>query len=252
MKMRLEDFRKADCNLFRLPPVDLSDIREEIDRAIIEAWRNQNSAQGAVDSILGNNKILGTLTEKITESLEFQRKVGAENITQEAKETISVYKDEQKQRLRTVDATIGIEAKDKGKTAYKKTEELLERTRAYDVTQANLEAARARINERIAALGGAKSIEAVLDISDRLITEPCESPEKENLENKTEGKTPASNLGGAKPEVISTNANEGAKVPGNQDYSQKSSQDYSNSTKPVGRGKRIMKKIWSVLNYKIW
>jgi hypothetical protein len=169
--MRIYDFRKADCRLFRTPPVDLTDVKEGIENAIMEAWRNQNSAQGIVDQILDDSKIIQNLSSQIRENLAFQRKVQLDKIKLTEKERTSQYQKEQNSRLESFQQAMGQEIQTRQQTAYQKEAELTARSKTYDATQASLEETRRKIRERMDALGGIKTAEKILEINDLLLDE---------------------------------------------------------------------------------
>lgn len=218
--MELNDFRKADCRLFRVPPIDFSSVEGSIETALIEAWKNQSSAGNAIGSITENKGIIKNLSEQISESLEFQRRIALERVTKQEAERVRAYQEEQRAKMASVEQTIGYRAGEKLAELKAKEADLSGRRKSYDASQYSLEQTRFKIRERLDSIGSDKSVEVLLKMNESLLDETPTEQKKD--ERKTE--TPA--------------------------YTEP--KNYQTNPKPASRGRRIVKKIWEVLNYKIW
>jgi hypothetical protein len=224
--MELKDFRKADCTLFRLPPLDLSGVEEAITQTLLDAWQNQQSAGGVIGSITDNKKIINNLTAQISENLKFQRKAALEKIQRQEEASVASYETEQKKRIDFIEQKAGAESASMLDYIKRQNAELTARRKSYDATQASLEQTRERINQQLASMGNKKSIDAFVKMNEDLLgdEDPNKIAEKTNPERNSD-----SQISGSYSPV-----------------------GYQTPAKKVSRGKRALKKIWEVLNYKIW
>lgn len=230
--MELNDFKKADCRLFRVPPIDFSGVEETIETAIFEAWKNQGRASNAVDSITGNRTILGNLTNQISESLGFQRRVGLEKVEKQEAEKVAWYQQIQREKINSVEQTVGYQAKLKQEELARKADELFGKRKTYDASQASLEQTRYRIQQRMSSLGEQKAVDAFILMNEAILEDPVPKTKTHPEQTKTE-----------LPTYNPQNPSQSSANP---------AQTYTAPAKPISRGKRIIKKIWGVLNYKIW
>ena len=78
--MQIEDFRLADCRLFRLPRVDFSRVQHVIENAVVNTWTKNGTAGAALDSLLSNEEIYNALAAQLRVSLGFQREQSLQNL----------------------------------------------------------------------------------------------------------------------------------------------------------------------------
>ena len=78
--MNTDDYRLADCTLFRQPPVDVSKISEALEIILVQEWQRGNSVHGAVERALEDDKIVDALTEQIAPNLDFQRETALQEV----------------------------------------------------------------------------------------------------------------------------------------------------------------------------
>ena len=71
--MKLVYYQKADCTLFRLPPLDLSVADSKIELAFVNAWQQGRSIDNALNSVLSDQTLVGALVSQLEENLRFQQ-----------------------------------------------------------------------------------------------------------------------------------------------------------------------------------
>ena len=181
--MRLSDYRLADCALFRIPPIDFSNIDEVIKRAMVDAWKNGSSATNAVDAILNDYSIIEQLSEQIAENLEFQKDAALDKLDYQQKKAIAAEEFEKEQVLFEIEQTLGKEVADKERAKRDADSKVDSSNKAYTAAQARLNEMRARIEEKLQAVGGREAYEKLMRINDAL-QDGYSGPEKKKAKRK--------------------------------------------------------------------
>jgi len=157
--MNLEDFRLADCSLFRTPPIDVTAVQRALENALVDAWKQGYSADQALSNVLDNQQIIGSLAEKVSGSLEFQRETALQGAKASEEQVLARYETERQARLQEVATLMETERK---KQTYEKTSETLVRTNSsYSASQQKLEEMRARVRERLKEVGGVSGFQTL-------------------------------------------------------------------------------------------
>jgi hypothetical protein len=215
--MKLEDFRQADCRLFRVPAIDISSIEGAIETAIVNSWRGgYANAHDAVNGVINNSAIVKNITQQIGESLSFQRENAEREIEAAKTGKISQYEQEQNARVRAIEEDTSKEIGYARKSLKQTQKKLEEKSRTYDAFQASLEERRAKIKQKLSEIGGEEAVETLFRLNQDLL-DPVDKPVREN---KT--------------------------------YTESIPQKKYSIPRAESRTKRVAKKIWSVLNYRIW
>ena len=81
--INVKRYARADCTLFRIPPVDVSSVGSIIEKALVQAWEQGTSADYALNSLLSEGSITAKLAQQIAQSLQFQRQRGLEAVDEE-------------------------------------------------------------------------------------------------------------------------------------------------------------------------
>lgn len=238
--MKVDDYRLADCALFRIPAVDVSEIDSSVEQALVDAWKNGYGVDSAVSDILNNDSLVGTLENQIADNLAFQRQKALDKVKNQAQSRIDSYEESRKRRLDDIDSTLGADAEKKEaemKVAY---EELTTKHKTYNAAQAHLEKMRAEVNSKLEEIGGREGFEAVLEINEAITEDKpvkYEAPKKvkkalDIVEEKAPAKIPKVTEKGLEKKVEVVEEDQGI--------------IHDLFTYDIG------KPIWKVLNYKLW
>ena len=166
--MEIDDFLKADCNLFLVPPVDVTTVATLIDRAVLQAWQQGSSAQKTLEALSTNSEILGTVTAQVEKNLEFQKQTALQNLEAKAQQAIGQYQEESKLKAAQVEATTGVEAKLQAAEFQAKEQSWQQEHQSYSIAQRRLEEARSRIRKRLGEVGGTVGYQKLVDIEQKL------------------------------------------------------------------------------------
>ncbi len=255
--MRLDDYRLADCTLFRLPPVDASTVDDAVQKAIFEAWQRGMSAQNAIDSVLSDKKIVGALAEQVAPNLEFQQQNAFDEIYRKLDEKRAEYekwKDEQLQRMNN---GIGAEVEKKQEEWQKANAAFLEKYKGYNAAQAQLEMLRTRVRERLEKIGGAEKYAKLLEINQAVMSDSPYQPAvgREPLYDQPNNVLEKTSLPADVKTSPQVDANKARAIVNKKpidllnDKTEKSAiKDIPEIPKPKG----FFGRVWEVLNYKIW
>ena len=166
--MEIDDFLKADCNLFLVPPVDVTAVAILIDRAVLQAWQQGSSAQKTIESLGTNLEILNTVAAQVEKNLEFQKQTALGNLEEKAQQAIGKYQAESKLKAAQVEATKGVEAKLQAAEFQAKEQSWQQEHQSYSIAQRRLEEARSRIRRRLGEVGGTVGYQKLVDIEQKL------------------------------------------------------------------------------------
>lgn len=190
--MKIKDYRLADCTLFRLPPMDFSAVDKSIENALIEAWKNDNSASNTVDNIVNSSQIVEKLMNQIMQNLEFQKKAELSGADVNHKNAVESYVQQKEVTLRKIEETLGIEVSEKEKEMRKHEDELEGHHVNYSASQKRLDELRYRVEEKLKSMGGRERFEKLMQINSELtdnlkVYNPKKSRKKRKYNRKTTG-----------------------------------------------------------------
>ncbi len=166
--MGIEKYRLADCTLFRLPPLDLSDVTDAIEKSLVDAWENGISVGHALDSMLDDNKVVDNLTEQLKASLEFQKENSKRNAHEAAEKRIDEYDSEKEGELKEIEDEYSETKMARRKAAEERRKKREARRAKYKATQKRLEEMRKRIKGKLKKVGGEEGLDALLAIEESL------------------------------------------------------------------------------------
>jgi hypothetical protein len=214
--MNIRDFADADCRLFRIPPIDFSNVAKIIEDTLLDAWQQSNNASYTFSRLVENKDILDRLSPQLQESLRFQRENELRRIQEEEKrkkeELQTRYKGQINEIKSSYDAKIEVSSQ-----AAKKAEGVMQRiSREYSAAQASLEEMRRRIKSQIDDVGGREKLDRLIRINNSLLGEETIPP------------------------VINDTTS----------YSPEVNRQQQEQTPKESRG--FWRKVWRVLNYKVW
>ncbi len=180
--MKLEDYRFANCELFRTPPLDLSVVERAIEEMLLESWKNGGTAGRTISSILENEEVVGKLTDQIAKNLEYQRAKELENLGRRHADKVSGYDEEHARKIQEVEATLGAEEKARRDQLAQLDGTLQQQRQVYTAAQSDLEERRRKIRERLKAMGGREKFETLIKINESLQNP---QPQTQNPEPQT-------------------------------------------------------------------
>ncbi len=247
--MKIEDYKKADCSLFRLPPIDASVVGSAIEVALVKAWENGSSVNSIIENVLNDKKILKQVTEQISENLEFQKVTALRNIDEKKKESIRSYETEGEAKLQQIQESLGNVISEKETGLKKVSQQLSERHSNYNASQKKLEEMRIRIQEKLKGIGGEEGFETLLSIQGLVKKQDKAQsvPQYNNKDEQSYAKEPIYDLGKVIKAVTSEekiNPLEGKTL---EAVVEKAEED----KKKHGKVYRFFKKVWRVLNYEL-
>ncbi len=232
--MKLKDYERVDCDLLRTPPLDLGALEAQVMAGLLTSWQQGASVDDTLNTLLREKKLLEEVGTPLQDALTLQNQVQLEVLEAEKQKQEEIYNaqateesqkitetytnsiEEQKRRLAQAQAA---------KTTYRAQKTAVEN---------DLEQMRQAVQAKLDKLGGARSLQTLLEIDTAL----------------TEGASPSQPLGTkpvALPKIIrakplaperETQAGESAYVP--RTFAEKK------------REQTLVGKVWRVLNYKIW
>jgi len=162
--MKLDDYRDADCRLFRLPPIDTSRIEDLLAQQLVQAWQHGATAQDALQRALNNDELVGSLVGELEEHIGFQQKIETQNVEAEVQANITAYDAEKEQRVAAINQSIAAEKQAK-KDALDSVQGVVdEKRQVYSAEQLRLQEMRERVEAKLRAVGGDKKLEMLLQI----------------------------------------------------------------------------------------
>ena len=256
--MKIDDFTRADCNLFWRPPLDFSKVQQIIEERLIEAWQRGNSASGTLDALVSSREVMGALTSQLSEHLDYQRGVElATAETQREKAVAQVNAQYQAQITQTAQQ-YETQIRTAEADAQAAQEALRLKQEAYSAAQVSLEEMRGRVKSELAQLGGAEGYQKLLQINQAVLGEDAAPAEAVNLEEligeersagaTLEDKTQIS----PPPQPYLSGAGEGPHDAIPETYlEQKRKTQGAPQPSPRKKG-GLWRKVWKALNYELW
>ena len=244
----IEDYRKAQCQLYRLPPIDTSGVEEIIQTTLLEAWKNGENIKNVVNNILQNQQVVSRLSEQVSGNLNFQRIVELQNARDQNKTNLEQYALERQEKLKRVDTFLGSGIVTKYKELGEVSRTFQDAEKDYSVTKRKLEELRARVQERLKQVGGEKGVETLLTINNAVTRQSTYPETKSYTEDKEELYK--------KPEKYS-NEDTSEKIKDALKYAAKDKRlkeklETKIEEEITEEKKGFFRKVWKVLNYKIW
>jgi hypothetical protein len=263
--MKVSEYEKADCTLFRLPPIDVSYATSIIEKILVKTWENGQSVDNAIEGVLSNRTVVDKLTEQISTNLKFQKQTIIKQSEAEAQAKISEYEAAKQEKLTSLQENYSKEKEDEQRKLEEKQKELEERQQSYSASQARLDEMRARVEAKMKRLGGKKGLKKLMTINE--IIEEEKEKTKPAEETKTEEKSsygvtvvkrrkkrerpkhvPYKPPEEKTPEPATASPKETKVSPLEKVVEEEPEEEPKKRGKPY----RFFKKIWEVLNYEVW
>ncbi len=167
--MNIQEFRLANCKLYRTPPLRTDEVEDLIGDVLLQAWKNGTSARGAISQIVKDQGIVNKLGGQISKNMDFQRQAGLRKVEAQTNMRRSMYADAQKQRLAQIESTYGHKA-DETETELQQVQGTYqEKQRVYNAAQAKLDELRSSVQSNLDDLGGDEGIQTLLDINQTIV-----------------------------------------------------------------------------------
>jgi hypothetical protein len=216
--MRIKDYRHADCTLFRIPPIDTSGVDGAIGIALANAWKNKGDLNSTINKILSDKSIFGQLEKQISENLDFQRASAMGTIEARTKRRIQLYEDRRKNAFGKIELKYDTDGKESEMSSL--GNQIDKQRKAYSAAEERLNNIRRIARGRFERLGGEKGYLALMEINDSLTAAKGTQTKKR--------KSREYNLDLLKDKEYT--------LPGEEH----------------GRSYKFFKKVWGVLNYKLF
>ena len=162
--MALQNYKLADCNLFRKPPVDVSTVKSRIEDMLLDAWSAKGNPQEVVSRILNDNSILESLKKQVSGNLGFQRVYGEDKIDEGKDRNLGEHTDVYNAQVKTIESEVDEEEKEREERKREAQDEYDEVNSTHSVAEADLKAMRARVRRNIKNLGGGRSVDTLVEI----------------------------------------------------------------------------------------
>jgi hypothetical protein len=243
MTTYVEDFKYANCKLFRTPPINLKAVQEQINAALLNAWKSGNSLDAAISTVMQDSKVVQTLSNQISTNLGYQRKVGYEHVESESVRRLREFEEAKQKRLQEVDEQMGKKAAQTKEQIETERQKHQQESNVYSQTQGDFEKRRQEIMKKLKEIGGVGGLEAITRVQTELTGKD------------TVAANPLGDLSSKVKEMINEEGydplKEKRKETGKKrDYLDKS---YENTDiRKETRMKRVWEGIKRILFYKIW
>ena len=168
--MKIQDYAKANCDLFRIPPVDFSFVERKIYDALRETWEQGGSASSALDRILSNGSIVGAIRSQIAPNMEYQKATLVSAIDYEASEKVRQLEELKKRRVSAVERDLG-QLVESARHQYDSSNmDYLEKAGQYTAAQVRVNQMRREIDAKLARLGGVSVYQDVFKINEAVMS----------------------------------------------------------------------------------
>jgi len=255
--MNIGDYKHADCERFRLPPIDVSEFETSLQEAILKAWQDGESADFAMQEILTSSDAAVAIQDRIADNLTYQKEMALDGIAAEAEDKKDSY-EEQKDRAsgRVTEQYQGM-AEEAQQNLSGATENVQEQRAAYTKAQSALDEMRRRAEDRIRSLGGVAVYETLKAIKGELskpgledsVKEPtATSGQPDSIDEKMA--TAETFIGPQKPEPI-YGPQKPDSLSSEESILLKDGTDTALYTRVLRSISNSAKFVWKILNYRI-
>ncbi|HLP79600.1 MAG TPA: hypothetical protein VK158_03125 [Acidobacteriota bacterium] len=175
--MSLDEFRLAQCELFRTPPVDLKRLEAALNEAMFSAWKRGADAQRTVDSILSSESIVSQISQQIAKSHGYQQMKALDALSAEEAEKKRVLQEKREAEILAIknQYTAKLQEQkaqlDATLNAYDKS------TQEYLCAQGQLDESRAKVAAQLKEIGGEEGLAKILEL-DAMLEEPLDEKQK--------------------------------------------------------------------------
>lgn len=166
--MKLEDYRYADCKRFRTPAVDLNVITEQVDKALLEAWQNQQNPQYAIQAIANNEELIKPLVDQIKSDLEYQREMEMQKTKTAAEERLKRIREERLRKSEAVKSQYADKVSEHEQKVAESEQQLSKQNVTYSASKQRLDELRARVRDRLQDIGGQEGYQKLDQIQSTL------------------------------------------------------------------------------------
>ena len=255
--MNVDDFARADCTRFRIPPINTAKVEKYIDEILTTAWQQGKSPRDALEAVLASENVTGVLAEQINENLAFQKEVRLKKLNEERDRILKRKEAEYRLEQERLQALFGTRVE---KTAEERTRlyrQLEEQRSSYNSTHAQLEEMRHRVDTHLKSIGGAQGLQTLLTINkivtDKFASVPASHSQDENesreIESQTRNVAQTQSAEAYSSSYISeSKRSDDTAPPHHKDYHD----NYTSRRRPAKPHEPFMKKLWRLLNYRIW
>ncbi len=152
--MKIDDYHHADCVRFRIPNIDFSSVNDALTLALVQACQNGNDPTTAIEKILNDRKLVGTLVDQVAETLKFQESAQMRVVESQNEDAVKKYDFERREQIQGVEDTLGKSAEEKKSMLHVVGKTAQEKSQAYSLAQSRLNELRSRVQSNLDELGG--------------------------------------------------------------------------------------------------
>ncbi len=175
--MKIEDYRRVDCKLYRTPPLDFSEVTRAARDALLEAWKHEISAGRAIEELLEGDLAKG-LAEQIRENIEFQARNEQAQLDTYYGKQIEALQNGKEKKIGSIDEKYKslLEEREKKISSAKEAVEKVER--GYDASTRKLGELQEELARKIKDMGGIEKYNQLQEIKDMLLDDQKKPPKK--------------------------------------------------------------------------
>ena len=237
--MEIKDYRHADCDLFRTPSINISPIQKVIEIALLKAWESGSSVERAINSIVENNELIGPLARDIAPHMATQRTYALEKVKADSYLNIRAYEIQERKKVQEVDESLGVKVRGAEQQLSEVSQTYATNLHQYSAAQARLEEMRARIRAQLDEVGGKEGYKNLMEINSAVV---AESPigKRYQEQGKQEPSSP----------VLRDPIN--IDLINHHVQTLEDKLEIEQETGPKRKIRRVLKKVWEILNYELW
>jgi len=163
--MKIDYYHFADCARFRVPAIDVLAVGQDLTAILVQSFDQGIPADYALQQVLNNPSVVNNLVSQVAENLDFQRQNALERVNQETQDEVSEYQQEQKSRMQRIDEYLKPTIIQKKSEYDQKQKKVEEKTGYYSAAHRSLEEMRAKVQQRLAEVGGIEGYQKIEQIS---------------------------------------------------------------------------------------
>lgn len=170
--MRIDYYHFADCTRFRIPAVNITSVEEDLKALLARSFDQGISADYALEQAINNPQLITALASQVAENLGFQRQNALERVSDEAQKDAAAYQQKQQAKIQSIEGYLNPIVDEKKKEYAQIEKKVEEKTGYYSAAQRSLEEMRARVQQRLAEVGGVEGYHKIEKINASLQSKP--------------------------------------------------------------------------------
>ncbi len=191
--MSFEKYEKADCTLFRLPPLDLSAADKVIEQAILRAWQQGSAPGAALHEVMADRNLLQDLVKQVAPNLQFQQQHAEEQLEREKAKKVQAYEAEKRKSVGEVTMASSEEIAKQLAVMVNAKQRAEEGRQQYSARMQKLQEMRQRLKKKLGDMGGKEGFERLQLINSMMTGQLAyiSSSAYEKMPSEADAMTPA-------------------------------------------------------------